>query len=118
MAFARSVLSATLALSLVACGGGGGSSSAPPTGGTPTPPSSGGDTCSLANRQQFVRDVLNEEGPGVAISVHGSACDLAGVESCVLRVDLSGDTPQVVETIAGADADALIEALGGVGPVE
>ena len=60
MAFARSVLSATLALSLVACGGGGGSSSAPPTGGTPTPPSSGGDTCSLANRQQFVRDVLNE----------------------------------------------------------
>ena len=65
-----------------------------------------------------VRDVLNEEGPGVAISVHGSACDLAGVESCVLRVNLSGDTPQVVETIAGADADALIEALGGVGPVE
>ena len=63
MAFARSVLSATLALSLVACGGGGGSSSAPPTGGTPTPtppPATGGDTCSLANRQQFVRDVLNE----------------------------------------------------------
>ena len=63
MAFARSVLSATLALSLVACGGGGGSSSAPPTGGTPTPtppPATWGDTCSLANRQQFVRDVLNE----------------------------------------------------------
>ena len=63
MAFARTVLSATLAFSLVACGGGGGSSSAPPTTVTPTPtppPATGGDSCSLANRQQFVRDVLNE----------------------------------------------------------
>ncbi|MCH2487056.1 MAG: S41 family peptidase [Erythrobacter sp.] len=66
MAFARTVLSATLAISLAACGGGGSSSSAPPTNATPTPPpatgggSGGGDTCSLANRQQFVRDVLNE----------------------------------------------------------
>lgn len=65
-----------------------------------------------------VRDVLNEEGTGVAISVHGSACDLAGVESCVLRVDMSGDSARVVERVTGADADTLIEALGGVGPVE
>ena len=65
MAFARSVLSATLAFSLVACGGGGSSSSAPPVTVSPTPtptppPATGGDSCSLANRQQFVRDVLNE----------------------------------------------------------
>ena len=65
MAYARSVLSATLAFSLVACGGGGSSSSAPPVTVSPTPtptppPATGGDSCSLANRQQFVRDVLNE----------------------------------------------------------
>ena len=67
MAFARTVLSATLAFSLVACGGGGGSSSAPPTNTAPTPtpsptppPATGGDTCSLASRQQFVREVLDE----------------------------------------------------------
>lgn len=63
MAFARTVLSATLAFSLVACGGGGSSSSAPPVNVSPTPtppPATGGDSCSLANRQQFVRDVLNE----------------------------------------------------------
>ena len=63
MAFARTVLSATLAFSLVACGGGGNSSSPPPSSVTPTPappPATGSDTCSLANRQQFVREVLNE----------------------------------------------------------
>ncbi|MEC7762598.1 MAG: hypothetical protein VX874_11890 [Pseudomonadota bacterium] len=65
-----------------------------------------------------VRDVLNEDGPGVAISVHGSACDLAGAQNCVLRVDLSGESAVVVETVGGEDADSLIEALGGVGPVE
>jgi carboxyl-terminal processing protease len=66
MTIARSLLSATLAVSLAACGGGGGSPTAPTTGGGGgTPGSSGGggtanDPCSLANRQQFVREVLDE----------------------------------------------------------
>jgi len=64
MTIARTLLSATLAVSLAACGGGGSSPSGPTTGGGGTPGTSGGgttsDPCSLANRQQFVRDVLNE----------------------------------------------------------
>lgn len=63
MTIARTMLSATLAVSLAACGGGGSSPSGPATGGS-TPGTSGGTTdtatCALANRQQFVRDVLNE----------------------------------------------------------
>jgi carboxyl-terminal processing protease len=63
MSIARNLLSATLAVSLAACGGGG-SPSAPNTGGGATPGTSGGgtanDPCSLANRQQFVREVLDE----------------------------------------------------------
>lgn len=64
MTIARTLLSATLAVSLAACGGGGSSPSAPTTGGGGTPGTSGGgtasDPCSLANRQQFVREVLDE----------------------------------------------------------
>ena len=52
----RTALSATLALSLVACGGGG--NPAPPTGG-PTPPPVN-NTCSIANQIAFANDVLNE----------------------------------------------------------
>lgn len=59
-----------------------------------------------------VRDILNEPGePTVAISVHGSACELAGVESCVLRVDMSQDPAQVVEKLSGAAADAWVEKM-------
>lgn len=59
-----------------------------------------------------LRGVSDEPGePTMALSVHGSACDAAGVVSCVLRVDLSGETPQVIERISGPDADAWIEAL-------
>ncbi|OBX18030.1 peptidase S41 [Erythrobacter sp. QSSC1-22B] len=65
MTIARTLLSATLAFSLAACGGGGSAPSAPTTGGGGgTPGTSGGgtasDPCSLANRQQFVREVLDE----------------------------------------------------------
>lgn len=48
---------------LPSCGGGGGSFTPSPTpsAGTPTPtPTSGGSTCSLASRQDFVREVLEE----------------------------------------------------------
>ena len=60
---ARTSISLLVAGSLAACGGGGNSSSGPISGGgggvtpTPTPTTS---QCSLANRQQFVVDVLNE----------------------------------------------------------
>lgn len=64
MPIARTLLSATLAVSLAACGGGGSSAPAPPTTSGGTPGTSGGgsgsDPCSLASRQQFVRDVLDE----------------------------------------------------------
>lgn len=59
MQIARTALTATLAISLAACGGGG--STPPPTQGgggpTPTPPTSG---CSLLAQQNFADDVLNE----------------------------------------------------------
>tara|TARA_R110002072_G_scaffold9518_34_gene46100 strand:+ start:1323 stop:2753 length:1431 start_codon:yes stop_codon:yes gene_type:complete len=64
MTIARTLLSTTLALSLAACGGGGSPSAPVAGGGGGTPGTSGGgtanDPCSLANRQQFVRDVLDE----------------------------------------------------------
>ena len=60
MSMGRTVLSATLAVSLAACGGGGGGNSGSSTGGLSSGGSSGGDTCSLSARQDFVLDVLNE----------------------------------------------------------
>ena len=60
MNIGRTALSATLAVSLAACGGGGGSTP-PPTGGgggTPTPPPTA--TCSLSQQQTFADSVLNE----------------------------------------------------------
>lgn len=60
MGIGRSALTATLAFSLAACGGGG-SSSPPPTGGGATPtPSPSPTACSLTNRQQWVKSVLDE----------------------------------------------------------
>ena len=61
MRIARTALSVTLAISLAACGGSdssGGSSGGPISGGGGG--GGGGDACSLANRQEFVRDVLDE----------------------------------------------------------
>lgn len=52
----RTALSATLAVSLAACGGGGNN---PPTGGGPTPPPVS-NTCSIGNQIAFANDVLNE----------------------------------------------------------
>lgn len=64
MTIARTLLSTTLALSLAACGGGGSPSAPVAGGGGGTPGTSGGvtanDPCSLANRQEFVRGVLDE----------------------------------------------------------
>lgn len=61
MQFGRAALSAVLAVSLAACGGGGGGNENPTIGQPGTGGGTGGgDTCSLASRQQFVRDVLNE----------------------------------------------------------
>ena len=60
MNIGRTVLSMTLAFSLVACGGGGTSTTPPSTGGGTTPPTTGGGECSLTARQNFARDVLNE----------------------------------------------------------
>ncbi|WP_432199807.1 S41 family peptidase [Erythrobacter sp. W53] len=62
MPIARTALTVTLAIALAACGGGdgGGTAAAPPSSGG----SSGGTTtqggCSLAERQQFVLDVMDE----------------------------------------------------------
>ena len=62
MRIARTILSATIAVSLAACGGSDSSSGS--SSGGPISSSGGGggggDTCSLASRQQFVRDVLDE----------------------------------------------------------
>ena len=62
MKLGRTALSATLAISLAACGGGGGSS-APPSGGGGTGGDTGGgqtDTCSLSARQDWALAVLQE----------------------------------------------------------
>lgn len=56
-------LLATSSLLLTACGGGGGGSSSPspaPTATAPAPTPAPTGTCSLANRQAFARDVLDE----------------------------------------------------------
>ena len=62
MTIARSLISATLAVSLAACGGGGSSGGGSTTGGISSSGGGGGGggTCSLTNRIQFVDDVLNE----------------------------------------------------------
>ncbi len=64
MGLGRTVLTATLAISLTACGGGGGSSSGGGnTGGGGTSSGGGGGTaanCSLASRQDWVLEQLNE----------------------------------------------------------
>ena len=74
MSFGRATMSAVLALSLAACGGGGGSdrsstsgnfggtttSGGSTTSGGTTTGGTSGDSCSLASRQQFVKDVLDE----------------------------------------------------------
>lgn len=62
MSIGRNLLSATLAISLAACGGGGTSTTPPSTGGgtptpTPTPTTAG---CSLSERQDFAFAVLDE----------------------------------------------------------
>lgn len=57
-------LLASSALLLTGCGGGGGSSTPTPTpvasAPAPTPGPTPSPTCSLANRQAFARDVLDE----------------------------------------------------------
>ena len=64
MRMGRTSFTIGLVAALSACGGGGSSSPGPVAGGggaTPTPtPTPTTAACSLANRQQFVRDVLNE----------------------------------------------------------
>ena len=64
MRLGRTSFTIGLVAALSACGGGGSSSAGPIAGGggaTPTPsPTPTTAACSLANRQQFVRDVLNE----------------------------------------------------------
>lgn len=66
MSLGRAVLSSIVAISLASCGGGGGSgnSSGTVSGGTTSGGSTSGGTagneCSLASRQQFVRDTLSE----------------------------------------------------------
>lgn len=65
MHLGRTVISSLLAISLAACGGGNSSGGGPLAGGGGGGAGgggggTGGDTCSLANRQQFVLDVLNE----------------------------------------------------------
>ncbi len=62
MTIGRTALSVTLAVSLAACGGGGGSSGQPTSGGSGGGGTGGGGTagCSLAEQQQFARDVIDE----------------------------------------------------------
>lgn len=60
----RTILSATLAVSLASCGGGGGGGSSPPTGPIGGGATGGGGTgaegCSLASRKDWVLSQLNE----------------------------------------------------------
>lgn len=59
-----------------------------------------------------MRGVVDDPGtPRVALSMHGSACDSVGADACVLRVDLSGNVPRVVERVSGPDATALLDDL-------
>lgn len=67
MSVGRTVLSATLALSLAACGGGGSSgtgssssSSSSSSGGTSGGTGGGTDVCSLSSRQDWALSVLQE----------------------------------------------------------
>ena len=63
MRIARTAISISLAIALAACGGGSsgsGSSSGGPISSSGGGGGGGGATCSLASRQTFVRDVLNE----------------------------------------------------------
>ncbi|MCV0382350.1 MAG: peptidase S41 [Erythrobacter sp.] len=61
MSLGRTVLSSIVAISLASCGGGGnGNSSGAVSSGGSTSGGTGGNQCSLASRQQFVRDTLNE----------------------------------------------------------
>lgn len=65
MSLGRTVLSSIVAISLASCGGGGsggngGSTSGPVTGGGTTSGGTAGNECSLASRQQFVRETLDE----------------------------------------------------------
>jgi C-terminal processing protease CtpA/Prc len=63
MAIARTALTATLALTLAACGGGGGNSSNISSGGTGNGSSGGtstASTCSVSARQSWAFDVINE----------------------------------------------------------
>lgn len=63
MSMGRTILSATLAISLAACGGGDNGSSSPIGGGGSSSGGGGGGgsaTCSLSARQDWARDVLNE----------------------------------------------------------
>lgn len=61
MRMGRTSFTFGLVAALSACGGGGSSSPGPIAGPAPTPtPAPTSSACSLANRQQFVRDVLNE----------------------------------------------------------
>ncbi|QYJ07010.1 S41 family peptidase [Qipengyuania flava] len=64
MRLGRALLSGTLAVALAACGGGGGSGGGNTAGGggggSAGGGNTGGDTCSLANRQSWVLDEMNE----------------------------------------------------------
>ena len=59
MPMGRTILTATLAFSLAACGGGGDNGSSSPIGGGGSG-GGGSATCSLSARQDWARDVLNE----------------------------------------------------------
>ncbi|SFO94584.1 S41 family peptidase [Qipengyuania nanhaisediminis] len=60
MPVGRTILTATLAVSLAACGGGGDSSPSGPVVGGGSSGGGGNTTCSLSARQDWARDVLNE----------------------------------------------------------
>ncbi|MCA0903796.1 S41 family peptidase [Qipengyuania aquimaris] len=60
MPVGRTILTATLAVSLAACGGGGDSSPSGPIVGGGSSGGGGNTTCSLSARQDWARDVLNE----------------------------------------------------------
>ena len=60
MGFARNFLTASLAVSLAACGGGGSSPAAPGTGAGGTGGGGSADTCSLSSRQDWALGELNE----------------------------------------------------------
>jgi len=79
----------------------------------------------LARDEGYVRmfsDVIRgyEVFPGgfLALDLHGTACGLYGFEACRKVFDVAGDSPVLVEEIAGPEAETMTVAKAGAAAAE